>query len=188
MDLFPYKTRKNQRAIMDTIKKNLHTKDVFIFESGTGSGKTICTLSSTLSFALENNKKIIYITRTNAQQRQVITELRQIRKKIGKNHDRIFGLGIQGRANMCILARDNPDYLKGTSDELSKFCSNEKKKVRSNIDKKDGCIYFRGFIEDENKVEKILDWVRNELPIDCNNFLAVGASTVYSQPFPNFNS
>ena len=163
MDLFPYRTRKNQRAIMDTINKILNSEEDFIFESGTGSGKTICTLASTLSFALKNNKKIIYTTRTNAQQRQVIVELRQIRKKIEKNRDKIFGLGIQGRANMCILARNNPNYVKGTSDELSKLCSNEKKKVRSN-NKQDGCIYFRRFIEDKIKVDKTLDWIKNELP------------------------
>lgn len=163
MDLFPYRTRKNQRAIMDTINKILNSEEDFIFESGTGSGKTICALASTLSFALKNKKKIIYTTRTNAQQRQVIVELRQIRGKMGKNRDKIFGLGIQGRANMCILAKNNPDYVKGTSDELSKLCSNEKKKVRSD-NKQDGCIYFRRFIEDKIKVDKTLDWIKNELP------------------------
>jgi DNA excision repair protein ERCC-2 len=162
MDLFPYKTRKNQRAIMDTIRKNLYSEENFIFESGTGSGKTICTISSTLEFALENNKKIIYTTRTNAQQRQVIVELRQIRKKM-KNKNEVFGLGIQGRANMCILARNNPDYEKGTSEELSKLCSSEKKKTRSN-NKDEGCVYFRRFIEDKNKVDKSLKWIKNELP------------------------
>lgn len=164
MDLFPYKTRKNQRAIIDTVLKNLISKESFIFESGTGSGKTICTLASTLSFALKNNKKIIYTTRTNAQQRQVILELRQIREKIKGNKDRIFGLGIQGRGNMCILARNNPDFENGTSEELSKLCSNEKKKVRSNTNKQNGCIYFRRFIEKSNIVEKTLDWIKTELP------------------------
>ena len=162
MDLFPYKTRKNQRAIMDTITKNLQSEDDFIFESGTGSGKTICTLASALSFALKNNKKIIYTTRTNAQQRQVILELRQIRSKMEKNQDTIFGLGIQGRANMCVLARNNPDYARGTADELSRLCSNEKKMVRLN-NKHDGCIYYRRFIED-NKVDNTLDWIKNSLP------------------------
>ena len=163
MDLFPYKTRKNQRAIMDTISKILNIKGNFIFESGTGSGKTICTLTSTLSFSLVNNKKIIYTTRTNAQQRQVILELRKIREKIGADQDKVFGLGIQGRANMCILAKNNPDFAKGTSDELSKLCSNEKKKVRSG-NKQDGCIYYRRYVENKKIVEETLDWIKNKLP------------------------
>jgi DNA excision repair protein ERCC-2 len=162
MGLFPYKPRKNQIAIMQTINNCLESKRDMIFESGTGSGKTICTIASALDFALKNNKKIIYTTRTNAQQQQVILELRAIRNKNRENREKIFGVGIQGRANMCLLARNNPDLSKGTSEELSKFCSNEKKKTKSK-NKDNGCIYFRNSIE-KDKTEKIIEWVKNKLP------------------------
>ena len=162
MTLFPYKPRRNQTAIMQTIKNALESKIDIVFESGTGSGKTICTLSSTLEYALENNKKIIYTTRTNAQQRQVIIELRTIRNKNKDNKDKIFGVGIQGRANMCILARVDPELSKGTSEELSRYCSNEKKKARSNK-KNQGCIYYKNSL-DKIKLEKIIQWVKKELP------------------------
>jgi len=162
MTLFPYKPRRNQTAIMQTIKNALESKIDIVFESGTGSGKTICTLSSTLEYALENNKKIIYTTRTNAQQRQVIIELRTIRNKNKENKDKIFGVGIQGRANMCILARVDPELSKGTSEELSRYCSNEKKKARSNK-KNEGCIYYKNSL-DKIKLEKIIQWVKKELP------------------------
>ena len=148
MNLFPYKPRKNQKVIMQTIKNSLESKKDIIFESGTGSGKTICALVSTLEFAIENNKKIIYSTRTNAQQRQVILELREIRNKIKGNNEKIFGVGIQGRANMCILAKNDLELSKGTSEELSKFCSAEKKKAKSsNNEMEKGCIYYRNFID-----------------------------------------
>jgi DNA excision repair protein ERCC-2 len=129
MDLFPYKPRKNQIAIIETIKNCLNSRRDLVFESGTGSGKTICTLTSTLEFALENKKKIIYSTRTNAQQRQVILELREIKNKNKNLNEKIFGIGIQGRSKMCILAKIDSELAKGTSDELSKFCSNEKRKL-----------------------------------------------------------
>jgi DNA excision repair protein ERCC-2 len=162
MGLFPYNPRKNQIAIMQTIKNCLETNRDMVFESGTGSGKTICTLSSTLDFALKNNKKIIYTTRTNAQQRQVILELREIRNKNNDDRERIFGVGIQGRANMCLLASNNPDLSNGTSEELSRFCSNEKKKTKSK-NKENGCHYFRNTV-DKEKQEKIIEWVKNKLP------------------------
>jgi len=146
---------------MQDIKNTLVARKHFVFESGTGSGKTICALSSTLQYALENNKKIVYTTRTNAQQRQVIIELRAIQKKM--KDKRIFGVGMQGRSNMCILARNDPEIGNGTSEELSKFCSSQKKKAMSN--KKDkGCEYFRNFIEDKQKIEKILEWTKENLP------------------------
>ena len=162
MNLFPYTPRKNQTAIMQTINNALQSKIGIVFESGTGSGKTICALSSTLEYALKNNKKIIYTTRTNAQQRQVIIELRAIRNKNKENKEKIFGVGIQGRANMCILARVDPELSKGTSEELSRFCSNEKKKARSNK-KNEGCIYYKNSL-DKIKLEKIIQWVKKDLP------------------------
>jgi len=163
MDLFPYKPRKNQIAIMQTIKKILNSRENIVFESGTGSGKTICTLTATIEYALENNKKIIYSTRTNAQQRQVILELREIRNKNQNLKEKIFGVGIQGRSNMCILARNNQELAKGTSEELSKFCSNEKKKAKSTNDSVDGCIYYKNTLYKE-KVDQAKNWVKNELP------------------------
>jgi DNA excision repair protein ERCC-2 len=162
MNLFPYKPRKNQTAVMQTIKRTLIDRQNLVFESGTGSGKTICTLAATLEYALENNKKIIYTTRTNAQQRQVILELREIRKKNKKLSDQIFGVGMQGRSNMCILARNDPEFSKGNAEELSKLCTSEKKKAKTN-DKDKGCIYYRNFL-DKEKAEKTSDWFRKILP------------------------
>ena len=149
---------------MQTIKNTLTEGGNMVFESGTGSGKTICVLTSTLEYALENNKKIIYTTRTNAQQRQVITELREIKKKSKDSKKKIFGVGIQGRANMCILARNNPEFAKGTSEELSKLCSYEKKKARANKGKDKGCVYYRNFISNKEKVETLVDWTKTNIP------------------------
>ena len=162
MQLFPYKPRKNQTAIVKTIQKILTDKEDLIFESGTGSGKTICTLTATLQYALENNKKIIYATRTNAQQRQVIIELRQICEKNKKLKKDLLAVGMQGRSNMCILARNDPELSKGTADELSRICSSEKKKAKSD-NKNKGCLYFRNFL-DKQKIENTSIWFKENLP------------------------
>ena len=166
MDLFPYKPRKNQIAVMQTIKNILASKGTLVFESGTGSGKTICTVASALEYAVENNKKVIYTTRTNAQQRQVIIELRSIRKKAKDFKQNIFGVGIQGRANMCLLARKNPELAKGTAEELSRLCASEKKKARSSsiIGKEKGCIYYKRFLNHPKKVKKLIERVSEEIP------------------------
>lgn len=163
MDLFPYKPRKNQIAIMQNIKRILRSSGSIVFESGTGTGKTICTVSSCLEHALENNKKIVYTTRTNAQQRQVILELRTIRNNTGLK-EKIYGVGIQGRSNMCLLSLNDPDINNATSEELSRFCSNEKKKIKVTSDDSKGCIYYRNFLKDEKKVNDILQWFNENLP------------------------
>jgi DNA excision repair protein ERCC-2 len=161
MNLFPYKPRKNQTAIMQTIMRTLQDRQHLVFESGTGSGKTICTISSALEYAISNNKKIVYTTRTNAQQRQVILELRSIRKKNPKIMDNIFGVGMQGRSNMCILARHDEELAKGNSEELSRFCNSEKKKTK--IKPHEGCIHYQNFL-DKDKANIAKKWFKKNLP------------------------
>jgi DNA excision repair protein ERCC-2 len=161
MEFFPYNFRKNQKNIIQDINSALLQRKNIIFESGTGSGKTICVLSSTLKFALDNNKKIIYTTRTNAQQRQVILETREIKKKV--NDKRIFSVGLQGRSNLCILAKNNTEMTNGTSEELSKFCSNQKK-ITLSESKNEGCLYYKNIIENKDRIEKIQTWAKNNLP------------------------
>jgi DNA excision repair protein ERCC-2 len=73
-ELFPYQLRQSQQEIMQEISTALSRRTQFVFESGTGSGKTVCVLASALRFAFKNNKKILYTTRTTAQQQQVILE------------------------------------------------------------------------------------------------------------------
>ena len=159
-EFFPYSPRKNQKEIIQEITNTLTQRKQFVFESGTGSGKTICVLASALPYALENNKKIIYTTRTNAQQQQVIHELRAIKKKT--NDTRIYGVGMQGRGNMCLLARDNPEIQNGNSEELSRFCSHQKKLAIS--EKGKGCRYYRSYLGDKDRVETIMHWAQENLP------------------------
>jgi DNA excision repair protein ERCC-2 len=160
-ELFPYTPRKNQQEIMHEITDALTHRNQFVFESGTGSGKTVCVLATTLKFSLENNKKIIYTTRTNAQQQQVIHELRAIKKKV--KDERIFVVGMHGRGNMCLLARDDPEIQNGNSDELSKFCSYQKKLAISG-QKQKGCQYYRRFLGEKERTEAIMGWVQKHLP------------------------
>jgi DNA excision repair protein ERCC-2 len=158
--LFPYSPRKNQKEIMQEITDALEKKKQFVFESGTGSGKTICVLAAALSYALENQKKIIYTTRTNAQQQQVILELRAIKQNT--KDPRIYGVGMQGRGNMCLLARDDPEIQNGSSEELSRFCSHQKKLVVSGKNK--GCRYYRSFLGDKDRVDTIMTWAKKRMP------------------------
>ena len=139
MDFFPYDLRPYQRDIMDGITQSLRQRQPFIFESGTGSGKTVCTLAACLTYALANKKRIVYTTRTNAQQQQVIRELRTIRDHT--NDARLIGVGLQGRANLCLLAHTDPEVEHATAEELSRFCSYQKKLTHTTKEK--GCPYYR---------------------------------------------
>lgn len=153
--MFPYRPRKYQTEILNLFRSTLITGGNLILESGTGSGKTVCALGPTLKFAVKNKKRIIYVTRTNAQQKQVIYELRQLTK-----NREIFGCGIQGRWNLCPLIVDNPEFLNGTPEELAKICADRKRNTLSND--KNGCKYFeKNCICD---ISTIIAWTKKNLP------------------------
>ena len=162
MELFPYNTRSYQKNIMHYMDESLATGTPLVLESGTGSGKTVCAVSSTISYALKNNKKIVYTTRTNAQQKQVITEVRTIKKRFPNETKDVVTVGMQGRTHMCLLAKNNPELQKGSADELARLCAEEKKKVRRG--RKKGCPYFRKGVENEEAVKHALEWMRVVLP------------------------
>jgi DNA excision repair protein ERCC-2 len=158
--IFPYEFRKNQREILDAINDTILKKSHLVLESKTGSGKTICALSPTLEYALEHEKKVLYLTRTNSQQRQVIFELRKINAQ-----KKIFGIGLQGRHQMCPSLKNDSELASGSSDELSRICGKRKMEVLKSISegrKPRSCRYFAKVVTHDTTDLK--HWVLDNLP------------------------
>jgi DNA excision repair protein ERCC-2 len=156
---FPYTPRTSQEQIMQHISKSLEGSGHAVIEAGTGTGKTICALTPALSHAFANKKKVLYLTRTNSQQTQVILELRQLG---------IYGLGVQGRGNMCPLAKEDEELGGGTSEELSIFCGERKKRVLRGEHKKNpkkSCRYFYNNTQlTDDKMNHIRQNAKDNLP------------------------
>ena len=155
MEYFPYEPREAQRDIVsflrDTVSKGGHA----VIESGTGTGKTICSLAGTLPFSKAHGKKILYLTRTKSQQKQIIEELRRI-----SANDEVFGIAVQGRSvSTCPMMASDPELRYGTPDELSKLCSHLKKK---GPDGRCGCPYFSAMADLDP--EAYVKSIRTEMP------------------------
>jgi len=146
---FPYTFRKYQREMVSVMSEGVRGKHL-VLESGTGTGKTICALFSTLNYCLPNGKVVLYLVRTNSQQRQVILELRRLG---------VYGLGIQGRQNMCLLARSDEELSKGTAEELSKLCQERKSKT---LRGREGCPYYAKLMKSD--IGKIRKWAKDNIP------------------------
>ncbi|MFA5312764.1 MAG: ATP-dependent DNA helicase, partial [Methanomassiliicoccales archaeon] len=137
MELFPYDPRPNQLEFIKIVEKVAEEGRHLCLESGTGTGKTVCALSGSLQAALRTGKKVLYLTRTNSQERQVMLELR----RISERHE-VFGIAIQGRQVTCPLFRRDPDLKAGSPDELSRLCREKKRKVLQA--QEGGCRFLKG--------------------------------------------
>lgn len=157
---FPYTPRPAQGEIVSCIYEALQKGGHLVLESGTGTGKTVCALAPAVRFAKESGKRVLYLTRTNSQQRQVILELRAINEK-----QQVYGAGIYGRSHMCILAGDSKEFRGGTPEELSRLCSDRKKKVLSAIRSDgapDACVPYANICLGD--VEPLKDRAKREVP------------------------
>lgn len=207
LSLFPYEVRPIQDNIMrGTWKALLEGGDVII-EAGTGSGKTVSALVPSLFYAYLHRKRILYLTRTNSQQRQVFEEFRRItglgvpvdggegdgndilenildelnRRETGADTDGPplnergpweggmesgLCIGLQGRANMCPVTSEDPEFITGTPEELSKMCSERKKNTIDRMSGRSGggkeCRYYSAFLMDDGL--NVRSWARGNLP------------------------
>ena len=152
MDYFPYEYRPGQKELISFIDRTVRDRRCAVIEAGTGTGKTITSLCGTLGYAKDHDMKVIYLTRTKSQQKQVIRES----TAIGKG---ILCVAVQGRsAASCPMMRDDPDLASGNAEEISKLCSVYKRK-------RDGACHCNFYSNLEaTDVDQWIDLIRREHP------------------------
>ena len=153
--LFPYAPRPGQDTLMQAVGHACDSRAHTVIESGTGTGKTVCALSACVEHCHARGKKLLYLTRTNSQQRQVMLELRMISER-----HKVFGVALQGRRNMCPLAATDEELSQGSPEELSKVCSERKARVLKGDEQ--ACRFYASTISDD--LSPVLRYARDELP------------------------
>ena len=154
MQLFPYTPRGSQKEFVDLVDECVRSGSSAVIESGTGTGKTICSLAGSLPYALENGKRIVYLTRTGSQQKQAILELRKI-----SSIRKIFAMGIQGRgASTCPKIVSDPELMSGSPEELSKFCSEFKRRTGTDA----GCRFYDSILATD--MQEHTEFCRSAMP------------------------
>lgn len=153
--MFPYVPRPGQERLMQAIGAACDIRAHTVIESGTGTGKTACALSACIEHGHSRGKKLLYLTRTNSQQRQVMLELRMISER-----HKVFGVALQGRRNMCPLAATDEELSQGSPEELSKVCSERKARVLKGDE--EACKYYASTISED--LAPVLRYARDELP------------------------
>jgi DNA excision repair protein ERCC-2 len=153
--IFPYQPRPGQERLMSAISDACRDRAHLVVESGTGTGKTVCALSACAAQCQERGKKLLYLTRTNSQQRQVMLELRKMNER-----GRVFGVALQGRKNMCPLAMRDDELSQGSSEELSKVCSERKARVLRGDEQ--ACEFYATTVSED--LQPVMAFARDELP------------------------
>lgn len=153
-ELFPYKYRPGQEDMVRLVRDAVHDGRHLVLESGTGTGKTSVSLSGALEGVDGTRRKIIFLTRTKSQQRQVALEVRAI-----STRTEVVCVSMQGRGpSSCPMIRGNGDLAGGTSEELARLCSALK---AGNTDA-GTCPYYQALTSEA--VESCVSFLRSQHP------------------------
>ncbi len=119
MDVFPYPPREGQTELVAHLRAAVVRGGDAVVESPTGTGKTVCTLAAAIPEAKRRGKRIVYMVRTNSQERQVMLEYRAMR---GMDPSIGPAVALQGRAHMCPRTREDAAFAEATPEELGRMC------------------------------------------------------------------
>ncbi|HET6398682.1 MAG TPA: ATP-dependent DNA helicase [Candidatus Thermoplasmatota archaeon] len=154
----PYAARPGQAELVADIhgaqREGLH----FLAEAGTGTGKTVSALTASLSTCLQDGRRLVYATRTNSQQAQVVREHKAL---LDAGQDVGLLVPLMGRRQYCPLLRRDERYRDGTAEELGKLCRDAKRKAQQEVETgrpvAGACPYYARLLRDgEGPVEALL--------------------------------
>ena len=160
-EFFPYTSfRPGQERYIDQIEKSIRLRKNILLSAPNGTGKTVITLSAVLPVALERGLKIVYMCRTHTQSDRVIKELKKIHDLTSINTNRISGLSIRGRNEMCL--NRTLLNLKASPMESMAICRN----LRSN----NNCPYYKNVRQFTNGF-KSLDLFQFNKPLEAEELI-----------------
>ncbi len=161
----PYAPRPGQRELVAAIRDAHAHHTHLVAEAATGTGKTICALTGTLGEA-----PVLYATRTNSQQDQVMKEHATLRNA---GHEVGLAIPFMGRRHYCPLLKDDERFREGTPEELGRLCRDAKKKAlqeqATGKPVQGACPYYAKLLQDgSDPVEALLE-------AGCDDTAAFGA-------------
>ncbi len=128
---FPHESiRDIQKTLVLQMLSVVSNKENLIVHAPTGCGKTAAALSAALTFAINNNKTVIFVTPMHSQHKIAIDTLRLIKKKYNLDFK---ATDLIGKKWMCL--QNNSSEM--SSSEFSDFCTT--------LVKTDSCDYYTNF-------------------------------------------
>lgn len=132
-DLLPYPARPGQMELAGLAHNAFGRGEHAVLEAGTGTGKTVAVLAAVLRAAADQDRRVVWLTRTNSQAQQVLVELNAIlqsersRTAIG---GQVLALALQGRHHLCPQLANDPRYHDADAEEFARLCGSLKKATR----------------------------------------------------------
>lgn len=148
MARLPYQPRPGQDAMLEAVAGAQQEGGHLILEAGTGTGKTVAALTASATTTATDGRRLVYATRTNSQQAQVVAE----HAALAAGQDPGLLIPFMGRRHYCPLLRTDPRFADGTPEELGRLCRDAKRKASQQHESgqpvQGACPYYLGLLRD----------------------------------------
>ncbi|MDO8634355.1 MAG: ATP-dependent DNA helicase [archaeon] len=142
--LFPFeKPRQSQAEFMDGVWSALEGKKHLVCHAPTGLGKTVSVLCPAITYALENDKTVFFLSPKTSQHELAVDVVKSISKKFGVS---VSAVDFVGKRHMC----SDPLLSGADSEGFYEVCS---KRV-----KREQCSYYGnavGYSEAQKDVSRL---------------------------------
>lgn len=142
--LFPFeKPRQSQAQLLADVGAVLEEKKHILCHAPTGLGKTVSVLCPAITYALENNKTVFFLSPKTSQHELAVDVVKSISKKFGVN---VSAVDFVGKRHMC----SDPLLSGADSEGFYEVCS---KRV-----KHEQCNYYGnavGYSESQKDISKL---------------------------------
>ena len=149
MAILPYPPRPGQAELVAAIEAAQREGRHLVAEAGTGTGKTVSALGASVASTAKDGRKLVYVTRTNAQQSQVVKEHKAL---LDAGADPGLLVPFMGRRQYCPLLRSDDRFADGTPEELGRLCRDAKNKAtrahETGKPVEGACPYFARLLQD----------------------------------------
>ncbi|MCJ7450435.1 MAG: ATP-dependent DNA helicase [Candidatus Nanohaloarchaeota archaeon QJJ-9] len=142
-DLFPHeKVRENQKELIEKVKDTIQAGKNLLAHAPTGLGKTAATVPQALSYALEKDKTVFFLTPRHSQHEIVVETLKEIREKHGKQFVSVDLIGkewlCEGTGTSQVFVEEEPDCPRHEATytdnhQLTKLAKKKKNKLKNQI-------------------------------------------------------
>lgn len=147
--ILPYPPRPGQAELVAAIEAAQRDGRHLVAEAGTGTGKTVSALGAGVASTAKDGRKLVYVTRTNAQQAQVVKEHKAL---LDAGAEPGLLVPFMGRRQYCPLLRSDDRFADGTPEELGRLCRDAKNKAtrahETGQPVEGACPYFARLLQD----------------------------------------
>ncbi len=126
---FPFeKKRSGQEKFISVVEDILLNNKTLVVQAPTGIGKTAASISPALQYAIENKKKVFFLTTRNTHHQIALDTLKKIKKKI--QLDSLAVVDLVGKKHVCKL-----DAITMFGGDFGNYCASMKKGGK--------CLFFK---------------------------------------------